>query len=204
MGNGAPDYKNEEQCQRVLQNVHTLDPNISLQLQSTLYGSSILSVEDVNHVQNKEMSGEKRRIAYFVSSPEFCQLCDIAGEQVVVRVEHLPMFNFSPKYKRCAKARTNIWSSSKDGSSSCRCTTTLTGTRNARKRYANNIQFVSQPMPKYPLEGRWTFLRPGEEEHLVWEPLLQATYGRCNSVGADMMYIFAERGLPVSRCSSPW
>ena len=29
---------------------------------------------------------------------------------------------------------------------------------------------------KVSLEGRWTFLGPGEEEQLVWEPLLQAAW----------------------------
>ena len=56
--------------------------------------SSILccvSVGNVNHVQKYGEVQEKQRIASFVSTPEYCQLYDIAGEQVVVRVGHLPM-----------------------------------------------------------------------------------------------------------------
>ena len=85
-------------------------------------------------------------------------------------------FNFSPKHKKCARARTHIWSSSKDGSSSCRCATTLTGTRNARKRYANNSQLVSQPMPKCALKGHGLFSDQEKKNILYGSPLLQATW----------------------------
>ena len=85
-------------------------------------------------------------------------------------------FNFSLKHKRCARARTNIWSSSQDGSSSCRCTMTLTGTRNARKRYANNIQLVSQPMPKYTLKGDGLFSDQEKKNNWYGSLSLQATW----------------------------
>ena len=78
----------------------------------------------------------------------------------------------------------------------------MTGTRHARKRYANNIHLVSQPMPKYPLKGDGLF--SDQKKNNNWYGSLSyKLHGRCNSVGADMMYIFAERGHPVFRCSSP-
>ena len=41
-----------------------------------------------------------------------------------------------------------------------------------RKQYSTCVAANA----KVCLEGRWTFLRPGEEEQLVWEPLLQAIW----------------------------
>ena len=136
-------------------------------------------MEDVNHVQNKEDVWREAKNCLFrlVSRVLPALRHQRAGRGSSRGLTHdTQRFNFSPKYKICARARTNIWGSSKDGSSSCRCTTTLTGTRNARKRYANNTQTCVAANAKVSLEGRWTFLRPGEEEQLVWEPLLQATW----------------------------
>ena len=166
--------KNEEQCQRVLQNVHTLDPNISLQLQSTLYGSSILcyvSVEDVNHVQNKDMSGEKRRIAYFV--------CDITGEQVVVRVDQL----FTEAQKMCESPNTHLEQ--------------LKGRIIFMSMY-NDVDWhqkrKEEVRKQYPLKGHGLF--SDQEKKNNWYGSLSCKlHGRCNSVGADMMYIFAADAL---------
>ena len=47
-----------------------------------------VSVANDNHVQKYGEVQEKQRVAHFVSTPETCQLCDIADEQAVVRVEH--------------------------------------------------------------------------------------------------------------------
>ena len=65
-----------------------------------------ISVGNVNHVQKYGEVREKQRIASFVSTPEYCKLCDIAGEQVVVRVVHFPMtHNGSTSHRSTKYAR---------------------------------------------------------------------------------------------------
>ena len=68
-----------------------------------------------------------------------------------------PQFRFSPRYKRCSRAKTCIRHDPKVGSSSCRCTTTLTGTITATKMYVNKIQLVSHPMSSYFLKDDGVF-----------------------------------------------
>ena len=128
--------KNEEQCQRVLQIVHTdrsrlIFRTVHSQIQriqaDLLYGSARTSGLDrtplgegadylirtfhfncsphctahrFSVMSRWKMSTTSKTRRCLIRSeellipsrpPEYCQLCDIAGEQVVVRVEHLPM-----------------------------------------------------------------------------------------------------------------
>ena len=70
--------------------------------------------------------------------------------------------NFSPKHKRCARARTYIQTSSKH--------------QKRKEEVCTQCSTCVAAYAKVFPEGRWTFLEPEEEEQLVWESLLQATW----------------------------
>ena len=98
--------------------------------------SSILccvSVGNVNHVQKKgDVWGEAKNCLLRLVPRVLPALRHRwrAGRGSSGAFTHdTQWFNFSPKHKRSAKARTYIWSSSKDRSSSCRCATTSIWTR---------------------------------------------------------------------------
>ena len=243
--------KNEEQCQRVLQNVHmdrsrmiflTVQSQIQRLRADVLYGSARTS--GLDRTPLGEGADYLIRTFHFNCSPRctahrFCVMsrwkisttsktrrclgrsaellissrpqsivssATSPGEQVVVRVEHLPMtHNGSTSHRSTKDVREPEHTSrpaQRIGSSSFRRTTTLTDTRNARKRHANNIHLVSQSMPKYPLKGDGLF-SDQEKKNNWYGSLSYKLHGRCYSVGAAMIYIFAERGHPVFRCSSP-
>ena len=89
-----------------------------------------------------------------------------------------------------------------DGSPSCRCTTTLTGNRNAAKMCANKIQRPLHPMPNLSGGDKWTLLGSGDED--TWcGSLSYKPDGKWNATAEEMMKTFTEGGRPVFRCSSP-
>ena len=106
--------------------------------QSTIFvfGDSVseVSADNVNRIHNQgKNTWEKQSIAHYVSSPEYCQFCDIAGEPVVIKWKTYSDTQNVPDREHASVTVPKV------GSSSSRCTSTLTGTRNTVKMSANKF-----------------------------------------------------------------
>ena len=99
-------------------------------------------------------------------------------------------FSSSPRYRRCFTSKTCIRIISRVRSSSCHFTTILSGNRNATKS-ANTIQLVLHPTPIF-LEGRGTFLGPGDEAKW-YGSVSYKPHGQWNTAAGNMTNKFAER-----------
>ena len=107
----------------------------------------------------------------------------------------------TPRFSKCRRcSRTCIRISSKAGSSSCRCTTTLTGTRIAMKRYANKIQLVLHPMPHFSRKDDALFSNQ-EMEYDGMGAILTSQMGSGTPLQKTLLTFFEEEGHPVLRCS---
>ena len=92
-------------------------------------------------------------------------------------------------------------STSKTGSSSCQCTTTLTGEQKETKKDVNTIHKTVANYARRFTRGHWSFLGPGSEEK--W----YGTYtdkpdGSRDQTAKNMMANFSGSGQPKFRASS--
>ena len=132
-----------------------LDQQFFDQLQSKVYvfSDSVLCLGGQCHPhpisgevweKSRESLVSLQRQSIAISTTSVNQSCSIGGF-----TKDTQRFSFSPRSAKCSRARKCIRTRSKDGLSSCRGTTTKTGTRSAMKMYANKTQLMWHPMSKY-------------------------------------------------------
>ena len=90
---------------------------------------------------------------------------------------------------------------SKAGSSSCQCSTTLYGMRKEMKNYVKLFQKrVEEYARRFP-RGHWSFLGPGSEEK--WHATCNCKLnGSWNRTAGKMMQYFQRSRHPIFRCTS--
>ena len=90
---------------------------------------------------------------------------------------------------------------SKDGSSSCRCSTTSHGSKENEQECELSAKLVSNYARRFS-PGRWSFLGPGSEKK--WYSTHDSKpQGERDRVAELMMIKFRESGHPVFRATSP-
>ena len=105
----------------------------------------------------------------------------------------LKMFPGCSSLSLLREIRTSCQKTSRTGSSSCQCSTTLSGKRMMKKNISNAEEVRNYAM-KY-LQGHWTFLGPGSDEK--WHGDSHDQKRQWNCTANKMVQQFKETGHPV-------
>ena len=125
-----------------------------------------------------------------------------------VRVEKFPSIHNIGNSRRDSKDDRRLnqsvnQSNSKEGSSSCQCTMTLTGQKRGNKdNCIANALTVTEYARRFT-QGHWSFLGPGSEKKWCATHVNKPA-GECDKTAEGMLLNFAESVQPAFRASSPF